>query len=310
MFPSRYTIALALAAALNASALPPTAPLAPGYSARAELMEQCFDYVGSSDQLRRYLDEHEHLAADASLLDDEARLKLMQALLLNGEREQMRLVYEDFMRIAPASELAFRARALLGDSHFFAGEFGPALDVYRELDINAMPAPTASGLLFRKAYSLLQLGEYQEAADAFAALKSEEGYNGIARFYLAYISYKQEDYRRALIDLRNLPKEVAFDMGADFYIAQILFEGKQYKEVLAMEPQLLSAAARINDAEGAPAEAYRLLGESAHATGNDNYALPRLRRHVELHNAGGEPSARYILGAADYAEGAYSKAAE
>lgn len=308
---SLYAVALAFAMSLNAGAQHAVSPLAPGYSSRAALMEHCADYLGAADQLSRYLDTRETLVTDASGTGDEARLRLMRALLMQGDFGELQAVYDEFMATSPASRLAPQAEAVRADALFFSGDFEEALRIYSQLPLSTFPSPVMGGTKYRMAVSMVRRGLFSEAAMEFSALKQEEGYRDISRFYLAYIAYVQEDYRRALYDFGQLPASVASEMGVDFYVAQIYFAGRMYDRVLAMEPQLMSAAARIDGTERyAQAEAYRLLGESAHALGNTSRALPLLRKHAALHPEGGTLSARYILGAADYAESNYSKAAE
>lgn len=309
--PSIYALALALSVSLHAEAQKEASPLATGFSTRAALMEHCADYLGAADQLTRYLDIQERFTSDAAEQSDEARLRLMRALLMQGNIRELTSTYDDFMSVSAASYLAPQAEAVMADALFFSGDFEEALRIYSRLPLNTFPSPVLAGTKYRMAVSMIRRGLFSEAALEFAYLKQEEGYNGISRFYLAYISYIKEDYRRALYDFGQLPADIASEMGADFYIAQIYFSGRMYDRVLAMEPQLLAAAARIDSEERhAQAEALRLLGESAHALGDTPRALSRLRRHASMHPDGGELSARYILGAAEYADKNYSKAAE
>ncbi len=308
---SIYALALALSMSLHAGAQREASPLASGFSARAALMEHCADYLGAADQLTHYLDTREQLTSDAAEHGDEARLRLMRALLMQGEIRELSSVYDEFMSLSPASYLAPQADAVMADALFFSGDFEEALRIYSGLPLNTFPSPVLAGTKYRMAVSMIRRGLFSEAAQEFAYLKQEEGYNGISRFYLAYISYIQEDYRRALYDFSQLPADIASEMGADFYIAQIYFSGRMYERVLAMETQLMAAAERIDSEERyARAEALRLLGESAHALGDSRRALSWLRRHASMHPDGGELSARYIVGASEYAEGNYSQAAE
>jgi len=273
-------------------------------------MRQCADYTGAAHQLETALATGQQLTSDSHALTDSRRLELMRALLLSGDSQGMERIYRSMMQLTPASPLAPQAEAVMADSRFFNGDFAGALKIYNSLPISTFPADVKSGTLYRKGVAQVKLSLFNEAAVTFASLLSDEQYNGIARFYLAYISYVKEDYRRALIDFENLPSDVAFDMGADFYIGQILFAGGYYDKVLGMEQRLLGAASRIDSPDRrALAEAYRLLGESAHARGLDLKARTWLTRHTELHFSGGELSARYILGTFSYQEGNYDEAA-
>ncbi|MBD5231124.1 MAG: tetratricopeptide repeat protein [Bacteroidales bacterium] len=298
---SPLSLALALALSLPAGANDVYTPDAAGYDARARLMLQCADYAGAADQLMR--------ARELSL-QPEADLALLQALLMNGETDAMRNLCADFLSHFEGTPQAVGAEALLADSYFFEGDWREALSRYRNnLPLGTLPSPAMEGAQFRMALSMLQLDMLDEAREEFAKLSLREGYNGISRFYLAYIAYRKEDYGRALLDFRALPKDIAEQTGTDFYIAQILFKGGRYAEVLGMERELMAAANRISTPERhSLSEAYRLLGESAYATGDTRRGVDLLRRHVSSHPEGGELSARYILGITDYAEGNYTAA--
>jgi len=307
---SRITTAIALCLSMQAAAVPPDfSPLAPGYFSRAGIMEYAADYIGAADQLIQGEKLQQELTTRSFMTDQQA-ISLIRTLLLSGDVRAARTLCDDFMRKTPASPMALQVQALLADSYFFTGEYEKALSIYTTLPLLTLPSPSLEGTTYRMALSMLATGRYNDAANSFAKLLADNSYNGIARFYLAYIYYVQEDYRRALTDFRALPADIAQEMGADFYIAQMLFAAKQYQNVLGMEQRLTDAASRIESATPAITESYRLLGESAHHTGQREQARAWLTRHTQTHPSGGELSARYILGIYDYDNGAYSKSSE
>lgn len=304
----RVLILLALAIA-NASLL--SAQNAGNYASRALLMNQCADYAGAADQDYAALADAQHITVNAAANDRNAAISLMHALILNNRTQQMRRVYKQYEPAFIGTHDFLQARALLADSYFFEQDYAEALNIYNRLELDALPSPACEGTNYRYAISLLYRGFLPQAKNIFHSLLVYDKYRDNSRFYLAYISYLNKDYEKALASFRNLPAATAADMGADFYIAQILFAAGNYADVLAMERPLLSAAQKIDGEQiNAVAEAYRLLGESANAQGNKSKALSYLRKHAAASADGGTLSARYILGAADYEEGFYTKAAQ
>lgn len=275
------------------------------------MMERTGNPAGQTDQLGQALALQQQLTQTSGRQAQELRLRLMRAYLTEGDYEGMQKAYDDFMSHSAAPDLIARAQCVIADSHFFAGAYRQAYKEYKNLPISTFPSPEADDALYRQALSALNVGEIREASNLFARLQLTESYRDIARFYQAYISYIQEDYRRALLDFQNLPANIRRQMGADYYIANIRFKEKNYSEVLRMEPALLAAAQRINSVNRLTlSDAYRILGESAYATGDTARARANLLKHIRLDETGGANSARYILGVTDYDTGNYSKASE
>ena len=296
---------------LGARADAPVAPGAESYYQRACSMYDHGNYAGAVDQLGRYLETAAPQLAGSASDREQADLLMINARLMRGEFEQVRLLVADFCRLHAGSPLTPLASLAIAESCFYQGLYGDAVRIYAELPIDTFEPSVRSQARFHYAVSLCECGYYDRARDLFLAMTGDPEYGRLAQFYVAYTDYVQGDFENALRRFRQLDNQVAVDMGADFYTGQIYFNFGNYKEVLDMEPRLLRAASRIDSASlPAMAESWRIIGESAYHLGDKAKADEALRRYLSLGPQAVQPSARYILGVMAYDRGNWAEAEE
>lgn len=292
---------------LGAGAAAPCAPGAEGFFSRARAMYATGNYTGAIDQLNQYLGVAPDQLMDAAPQREQAELLMLRATLMRSEFKAVQTGVEAFRTRYTGSPLLPEAELIGAEALFYQGRYPEALTAYAGL-------PLTPEARMHRAVALCETGHFDEARAIFAApdmLHSAER-RAESLFYLGYIDYVEgRDYQNALRLLRQVPEPVASQTGTDFYIAQILYRLHDYNGVVAMEQPLLRAANAIDSNRlPAVAEAWRILGESQYALGQELKARESLNRHTSLHTGGGVPSARYILGVMDYADGRYAQAEE
>lgn len=284
----------------------------PGWMSRARHMYDMGDYQGAADQLRQAM----ATTSDARLRTD-AGVLLARTLLALRDPECMTLAKE-ISRAEGASPAGREATLVMGDWLFFDGRFGPASLCYGNIPgIEAQPA-----YAYRLGVSLLHVGKFDKGVRLLRPLSTSASvYRTPAGFYMAWADYLQGNLQQALQGFRNVaPHLAATDrtsrgdddrylpthLEAGYFIAQIEFRQGHYGEVLATCRSLLPAARETDFT----AELNRLAGESLFKLGDLREAVPYLEEYLRLVGQDGmNGTAAYALGAADYAEKRYERAA-
>lgn len=306
-----FAAALLGLGALGCHADAPVAPGAESFYQRACSMYDTGNYAGAIDQLGRYLEISVPQLSGSVSAREHADLLMIRARLMRGEFRQVRLAVSRFCRLYSGSPLVPLASLAVAESCFYEGRYGDAVNIYGELPVGTFEPAVRSRAQFHYAVSLCECGYFDRARSRFLALADDPEYGDRADFYVAYVDYVEGDYDSALRRFLTLDHDVADSMGADFYVSQIYFSHGDYDKVLASEQRLLRAAGKI-DGKSLPAvaESWRLIGESAYHTGDQDRAEEALRRYVSLHTQAAKPSARYILGVLAYGQGRYAEAEE
>lgn len=275
-------------------------PVPAGYLERGVMMKNDANPRGTLDQVGQALrgelslDEAERAEITAALA----------AMAVPGADAEGRL--KEFLRKYPSS--AWRERALLAiaDILYDNREYAVALKAYNNVSAQALDPASGNDCLYRKAFCLLKLAEYDRAEAIYESLRNERGYANDARFYLGYIAYARADYSRAAELLRGVRRNGMPSEMADYYLAQIEFKRGEYAEA-ARDAKVLLSRDGV-DAEFA-AEADRIAGESLCRMGDSAQGLPFLRRYVAS-TSSPRKSALYILGVDSYGKGNFREAVE
>lgn len=210
---------------------------------------------------------------------------------------------KEFLADFPASEYAAEVRLMLADKYFFEGEYALALGLYNEINENAFSGDTRDGMLYRKAYSLIKSGYYDDAKTLLWKVRGSNTFGYDARFYLAYIDYAQGNYDeayKAFSALKPGPKAAQ----ADYYLNQIDFKRGEYRKVANASDRLL--VGEIPDE--LKAETMRVSGISYFKIGNPTAARKLLENYLAIAGDGAEIAALYTLATIYYDEGDYLKA--
>lgn len=272
---------------------------AAGYIARGVAMYHDKNYEGCLDQLIqvRNLDP-------AAAQQEEALYYAAMATLYCGDDEALDLL-NNFIRRYPQSHRYSDAIVAVGDYHFTRGEYSEALQAYQMVTPEALSDDRAEEMLYRKAYSLMLLGDNAHAREIFSQLMTVKQYSNAATFYMAYLEYLEGNFDQAMAYFRKVDTSREPGTAADYYISQICFMDKDYAQALKLARKML-------DGPCVPQfrpEMNRVAGESLYNLGDEQGALPYLRAYVS-ETAYVRPTAYYILGVSEYRNGNYSEAAD
>lgn len=205
----------------------------------------------------------------------------------------------------PASLCRSRINLALGDIFFSKAEYAAALEYYNRIADNAFSGDVADGFLFRKAFSLMKVGYYAEAAATFARISDASTPSSPAYFYIAYLDYVGGDYDRAYTRFQAAQRAGGEKAGeAAYYINQIDFYRGDYRKVANAAERLL-AGDIPDELKG---ETLRVSGIAFFKTGDKTRAQEYLQRYVGEAGTGAELTAVYSLATILYDRGDYDAA--
>lgn len=275
-------------------------PVPAGYLERGIMMRNDANVRGTLDQIG------EALRGDLTL-DEAERAEItaaLSAMAVPGADAEGRI--KSFLLKYPASPWRERALLAIADLLYDRQEYAVALKAYNNVSMEALDPSLENDALYRKAFCLLKLADYDRAAAIYDTLRNDSVYANDAKFYQGYIAYVRGDYARATELFRTVRRNGMPSVMADYYLAQMSFLHGDYAEA-AREAKMLLARDGV-DAEFA-AEADRIAGESLCRLGDESEGLPYLKRYVAA-TASPQPSALYILGEDAYRHGDWRGAIE
>lgn len=286
-------LALALGSGLGVSAQV-NSPQTQGYAERAALMLADGNFIGCIDQCQTAL----RLGSF-----EREKLSWLQAVAsFRAGMTDSRAQLTAFCRQFPNSPKLEQARLMLASITFFNGNYAEALRELNRISRSALEPAQAEALDYRRAYSMLKLGDLDGADALFTKLDGKGEYNNPAKFYRGYIAYLREDYKEAATLLQSVDRSKEPGSSADFYLSQIRFKEGNYKDALRLAEPLIDSDSEFVD------EAVRVTGESYYALGNETKALQLLRPYMASHEDTAPLSVRYIVGSDDYSRADYSRA--
>lgn len=321
------SLSLALLAAMQAPAAvigntsPGPAILSPqaqGYYQRAMEMLGDGNYAGVIDQIGILETEGCGLPENER---SECAYMLAMALYERGDAECVSRL-RDFATSNPASPRALTARLAAADYFFFAGQYGPALEAYDEIDFSRVAPARQPEYRYRRALSMVKCGLYSEARTAFESLLATDGYEVPATYYLAYIDYAQGNLEAAyegfektamLIEGTGLEGEtvsrgVYESQGIEpaYYITQIDYAWGRYETVIRNGQSLL----KKKPVRELVPEMERVIGLSYFKLDEYSVAKGYLENYVATEGLETASDAVYALGVIEYSEGDYETALE
>lgn len=272
---------------------------AQGYYERGKLMYESKNYVGAIDQLTHV---HEMGAPDDLLEQADYYLALSRF-----ERDEATGLssLQAFLERYPSSLLTEDVHMRIGNYYFYHGEFGEALVAYSHMRDHSLNDDSNEDVLYRMAYSNLQLGYYDDAAKLYSSLAETRRYGNATLFYNAYIDYANKRYDAALSKFSQIDRTGDLGYQAQYYECQILYGKREYDSVLELGQSLLEDDAN----DYFTPEINRLVGESYYHKGNEQLARQYLNKYVETTQDPVVRSAAYALGSMDYRAGDYENAA-
>lgn len=272
-------------------------PQAPGFVLRGKLFYSDAIYGATIDQMTTA----GQLSPGRASIEEMLFYTAMSSLR-SGDDEALSLL-EGFLDEYPVSSLRPLAQCAIGDYYFMRGDYNSALQRYLAIDDVALAESNRDDLDYRRSYSQLLLGKFNEASIGFGRLERSRTYAQPAKFYQAYIDYAKGDYESALTKFRAVDSKMEPCSAAPYYIAQILYLDRDWTGALDASRRILNnpTFAELNP------EAERIAGESLYNLGCREDAMPYLWRYASaVENPA--PTAFYILGTSEYDKGNYSEA--
>ena len=271
---------------------------ADGYLARGKAMYNQGNYAGAIDQL-----SHLKRMPVSSTVADCADFYIAMSNYERGNRESLDAL-RAYLAQHPSDVNAARVQAAIADYYFYNGKYGEAITEYDKVRIAALDGDASEDVYYRRAYSLLRLGEYEQALVNINALRGSRRYAAANTFYQAYVDYANKRYGEALTKFQRVKGNGELAYNAQYYVAQIYFTQQQYDKAETLAKSLLSDG--NNPAFNA--ELCRIIGECEYQDGNDDEAEKYLKRYLDT--TAGEPlrSAAYAYGVIRYRADAFDEA--
>ena len=294
----RNTIILAMLALGGLSATAQiNSPQSTGYETRAAAMLADGNFQGCIDQCKVALQLGSNRREQLSWLSAVAAF--------NGGMPESRKLISEYVNRFPHGENIVSARLMLATLSFYDGEYKRALKMFDRINANSLNDNEREDLLYRRAYCMMQLGDYIGATSLMQELSRTRRYGSAATFYEAYMAFVEGDYDYALDLFGKCDKAVSPGNMADYYIAQMLFKRSDYAGALNL---LMPLMARKNVDEEFRSESERIAGECYYALHDDNRAMVYLNAYMAKHADTAPLSTRYIVGVERYQTGDFDEA--
>lgn len=268
-----------------------------GYLSRGISMYTDHNYPGCIDQMNRV----KHMTAPASIRED-ADYYIAMSKFHRDDIDCVEALHK-FTQDYPASVHRGDVRLAEGSWYFYHDRFSEALPILEEVSADMLDDDSRSDMLYRRAFSRLRLGDYQQARTELNQLKGDRRYSEQAAYYTAYIDYATGDYDRARSSFESITKHSRFYNEAQFYLCQLDFKDGNYSNVRDRSSDLLNSKL----SEEMRTELYRIAGESDFHLGYNDDAIANLSNYISTVDSP-ERSALYALGVCEFSKGDYEAA--
>lgn len=219
-------------------------------------------------------------------------LSLLQAGDISGARSEL----NKYLSLNAASANRHDALLALADCDFYDGLYASALKGYSAIKPSSLNLASQDDLTFRKAFCQMMLGDTDKALRGFASLTATDKYGNSARYYQAYIYYRDGDYAKAKELFARVDTSTPPGNSVSYYLTQIEFAQANYQKALSMAQQALRSGSTFKP------EMERIAGESLYNLDQEEEAIPYLRRYISATDDP-TPSALYVLGVSEYKTG-------
>lgn len=288
---------LVVGAGTVSAQLPYTPEIGVSHLKQARNMFEQRNFVGCLNELQIY-----SMDKNSCTDSDVAFLKAASAMELNTPDAQE--LMDAFLKDYPQSENRGRALFLQGSYKINQKEYAEAIALLEQAGDSWLFKSEQAACYYKLAYCFLETGRIDAAKGLYTQLSSDSYYYMASDYYLAYISYLEKDYNKALkgfMPLINMPE---YNAVVPFYVAQIYFINGNYEKAIEYAQRLSSVA---NSDKESRAEMLRLIGESYYYMGNGSKAITNLREYISMTNRPTR-SAFYALGLSEYEAGDFKAA--
>lgn len=269
-----------------------------GYLSRGLAMYNTGNYAGAIDQL-----SHIKTLTTNNDITNCADFYIALCSYERGNRQCVDAL-QTFIAENPSSPLAEKAKATIGDYYFYNGKYGEAVREYDNVRIAALDLDAQEDVYYHRAFSLLRLGEYQQARIDINTLSGTKRYSAAGIFYNAYIDYANGQYAKALTGFQRVKGNGELAYNAQYYVCQIYFTQQEYDKAETLAKSLLSDGNNVAFNN----ELCRIIGECEYQAGNDDEAAKYLKQYLDSNDGQPLRSASYAYGVIQYRNGAYEDA--
>lgn len=263
--------------------------------------KECFEdknYVGCIETLEKFKTK----SKDANLLT-EADFLIISSLYYQGKANAGDKL-KDFLEEHPSTYHRNQICFFIGNTHFAEKDWQRALYWFSQAEVNYLTLSEQEDYSYRKAYSLLQAGNKEEARQLFGVLtRMSEKYREPASYYLAYIDFQNGNYDQALPTFRRLKDNLEYRENATFFLMQGSYLQGDLRTAIAEAKDYVSLYPRSKNAT----EVYRIMGTSYYQLGDLDNSIVNYERYMQ---SGVNPFREdmFQLGNAYYQKGVYKQA--
>ena len=258
------------------------------------------NYVGAQDILKKYIAQ-----SSDNHLKEEAEYMIAVSSFERGI-ENSGSILQAFLDNHPETVHRNQAAFLIGSYYFDKKEWDNAKFWLQESNIDLLSLSEQEDHSFRLAYTLLQTGEANDAAQLFGLLsQNSRKYRDAGDFYYGYIEYQNGRYANALNRFQRLKEHPEFREEVAFYTAQSTFFDSKPDEAIRLSESFLRNYPQSLHAT----EIQRILGNSYYRQGQAATAVS----HYEQYLAKTEKPLRgdaYFTGLSYFETGKYNEAAK
>jgi len=217
-----------------------------------ELMDK-EKYGAAQESFRKYLE-----VDNMELKHVEARLysALCGLYLFHPDAEEL---LSQFISDYPEHANLDLAFFNLGEFYFRNKNFRKAIKYLEKADEYSLDQDQTEERAFKLGYSHFASKEFEESLVYFNQIKAREGaYYSAANYYAGYVEYRQQQFGKALLDLKNAERSPAYKAVIPYLIVNVLNRQKRYDELIRYAENEIDFGAGLKN----KSEIYLLLAES------------------------------------------------
>ena len=187
-------------------------------------------------------------------------------------------------------------KEVLASRFFDTGRYAEALAVYNTINRDYLYRPQRTGYTFKKAYSNLRTGGYDEAEKGFAEVLASpySQYTVPSTYYKGYVHYIRQQFAEAVPLFEKVGKENQFSLMAEYFAVESKLMLKDFDYVIKHGVPLYAQLDREMQSSLA-----RILSEAYYEKGDQQEA----RRYMDIYTQSGAELSRkdhYFSGIVSY----------
>ena len=211
---------------------------------------------------------------------------------------------EDFVADYPTSTKQNQGYVEVAGYHFSQGRYKDALEWYDKVDESSLTGADRDRYNFQKGYSYFNAGDKKQADKYLDKVKNSKQYGSQAKYYLGFIAYEGDDYKKATQYFESVEVEdkAKYSDKMSYFQADMNFKQGNFKKAIEVGvPQLPKSDANEKS------ELSKIIGESYFNLGQYDKAIPYLKAYRGTKGKWNNTDF-YQLGYAYYKQGDYESA--